>query len=344
MKVKDLRAFVSAVVKQAPSKYCGAPLFLDASAGTVTAAVMRGGYFARAQYPCDGKGAACVDAVALAKLLPSKGEAYLSMDGETLTITQGAIVRKASDMGAKAPMREDYPNPVAPAGGALASSLWAMTTHCAGESEYRPVLCGIGFNKGTLLATDGHRMLVRPCDNPGCGDGAVASLPWLRLIRAAEPDARISVKGDRFVATDPHGGTCGTVTSEYTPPPFEMVCRARDQDEATCTVGREYLLQIVGEAIKAYAGESRPPYLVLQLSNGEIEITAKPTDQPEVVLRTEAVISKGTVMIGFNGKLLAECLDSLEGDLVDFGFSGDKDPIMMYGEAGDLAVCMPIRM
>jgi len=227
------------------------------------------------------------------------------------------------------------------------------TMFAVSDDDLRPAMMGVFFDIGPeesrFVATDGHR-LVRYVNNSLSADGEMQFIvpeKALNLVQKAlysddciltvtEDHARFK-SGNTFVITR-------LINEQY--PNYESVI-PRDNDKEL-QVSKEQMLSTVKRV--AIFSSSTTRQIRLKITNDQITISAQDIDMSSEAQETIACDYSGDEFeIGFNASYLAEVLNNIDDQQVNFEFStpnraGIVKPAEKEAETDILMLVMPVML
>ena len=257
---------------------------------------------------------------------------------------------------------EEFPSMPKPAEGIqirlpqrqLKSIIRRVVLATASVDESRAVMTGVlvkfSGTEMTMVATDGRRMACQFYACPeSLGEGVQVIVPG----RAMQEIVRLLNDSDELVELSLAEGQLhcqvGDVSLhcrllEGTFPDYRRVLPTSFQ--RSCRIGREAFLGGLQRMLVLAQEKQSPNLVVLDLSEGQLAISA---NTPDVGLGQEeisAVLDGEPLRIAFNGKYIADALTILEAEEVRIDFQDDSKSAVLshYGEEGYSYVLMPVRL
>jgi len=212
----------------------------------------------------------------------------------------------------------------------------------ASRDSTRRHLCGVYFDEGNLVATDGHRLHLAPLP-------AAVSSAMLVPASSAATITRLLLKGDHVILARTKdrvrvrvgGWQLETKLVDAVFPPYKHVIR--DHDSQPIRVTAE--ITRIAQALKQLARLSENTKARV---NGAIKLSASAIGPTEASLELVIPVIESNhlgddLVIGFGNRYLMEAV-VVERGTVQMGFAGSLDAVRVDLSGGRVAVIMPVRL
>jgi DNA polymerase-3 subunit beta len=302
-------------------------------------------------------GSLCLNARTLQQIvsqLPDGDLSLFTVDGHSAMLKQGASEYRLSSLES-----EDFPEPPPYGGdgeltlplGALRSAVDSVA-FAVSQDSHRQILTGVLFMYDgttlTLVATDTHRLAVRKLHQPGIGSNVSVVVPEkaLKAIKSlpVPDDFEVTLKfGDGRVGVDAGGAHVVSQLLAGTYPNWERVVPQEHTRVWTAEV--DQLAEKVKRAmIIARESSDRVRF---KGDGDQIVIAARSETQGEAKEEVVMVAENGDVEIAFNGRYVADVLNTLTGPGVRIEMTESSRSAVFKSADDDgtyLCVIMPMAL
>ena len=217
--------------------------------------------------------------------------------------------------------------------------------------DARSFLKGLYFNfledRTEIAATDGKRLALahcKPFNLKAEANGFVIPLKAVQEIPKTFPESvevDISVSENQILFTDGNA-TLKTplVGREY--PDYQKIIPKTNAGKTV--VSRDEILsatQRMGEL-----SDPKNHAICLEIDTERIRVSAKPPELGEASETVPVVSGTGSVMVGFDARLLIDALSHIDDESVSIEFSRELEPVLIkpVNDDGHISLVMPLRL
>jgi DNA polymerase III subunit beta len=287
-----------------------------------------------------------------------RGDILLELAGSRLVLRSGSARFTLPTL----PLEEypALPDPGATAGtlpGPAFAEAVAQVATAVGKDDTLPILTGIGLRHDseagtlTVYATDRYRFAVRDLewkdvDLPD-GTAVIPAKALLDATKAAADDTTVDLAlpgancGLFTLRSDTHTTTIRALDGEL--PKYQTLFPTEFTHQATVEIAA---LKAAVQRVALVATASSP--LKLTFTADGLVLEAGTSDEAQAVDNVHTTLDNGEISVAFNAGFLADGLNALTAEYVDFLFTTSTKPAVLRGhDSNDQALrylLMPIRL